>query len=322
MKFSSVIFLLALLPSCSLLEKHKEQAPQPNNHVAELRQKDAIKRAELALLLDASGYPQPAVDCDLTLWVGKACAAGVKVNISKVEYSSGEIGRRPPPSCWESDGLDHGSASTVSNDMMTGYLACLWKTKDVAAIQRLAAYGEAHKVTFPIPGWQMGEPYPDAATRVVMRPNGIGLVGRMLEAMTGGAVMKNYRDYPAVFGPTSADYEGHLQAEDIYQNGVVNEELQRQSLDAVPAQTPGLIDINGVELERLQSLVDGDPTNPFFHAVLGVYSGDMSVAISLLLDDTTPVPTYVRGQPQHAYELIHWLRASQVVLDRFPPTVE
>jgi hypothetical protein len=83
------------------------------------------------------------------------------------------------------------------------------------------------------------------------------------------------------------------------------------------AELANLVEINDLELKRLTALTETEPTNPLFHAVLGVYTGDEAKAIDLLLDDATPVPTYVRGDAQREYELIHWLRAAQIVLDRF-----
>jgi hypothetical protein len=311
------LFLLCLLTGCGFFKKHEATEPKANDRVSELRLKVAAKRAELAPLLDGDGYPLSSRDCDLTLWAGKACAAGVAVKIALVEYAPGQIHRRPAPSCWE--GGDKGAASTVSNDMLMGYLACLWATKDLVALNRLADYGEAHEVSVPIPGWQMGEPYPAMASRVVMRPNGIGLVGRMIEALTGGTVTKGYRSYPAVFGPVTSDFERHLQAEGIYLHGDVNAVLLAQGTVPVEAKPDfaNLVEINDVEFKRLQALTEVEPSNPLFHAVLGIYTRDETKAIDLLLDDATPVPSYVRGAAQKEYELIHWLRAAQIVLDRF-----
>lgn len=314
------IFLLILLCACA--HQNEAQTPKSSERVAELRVKFEEKKLELSPLLAPSGWPLDASDCDGTLWLGKLCAAGVPVDLSLAEYAPGEIHRRPPPSCWTKESGDQGAPSTVSNDMLTGYLACIWTTKDVGALERLADYGEANEVTvlgLPV-AWKMGEPYPQMASRVVARPNVLGTVGRMQQVLTKNDRHPGYRVYPAVFGPVFSDFERHIQAESIWLEGEVNDALKAQGDDPVPPvpDETTLIEINDLELSRLKALVKVEPTNFLYHGVLGIYTGDMAPAVELLLDDDTPVPTYVRGGPGKAYQLINWLRAAKIVLDRFP----
>ncbi len=314
--------LLLLLTGCGYVSGDRKETAEPseNPRVQELRDADELKRQELAPLLDADGYPLGRNDCDLTLWVGEARYAGVPVNLDLVELAPGVIHRRPSP-CWTPALGDVGAASTVSNDMLAGYLLGRWQERNLGAFQRLAAQGEANRVYLPIPGWKLGEPYPEMATRVVMRPNGIGLVGRSLYALSAGADDRSYRKWQPLYGP-GKDFERHVQAVGILTDGLVMEFLRLGGLDATadqpqPAPTEMKLDLTMNELDALNHFVETEPENFFYQAILFRYTGDPATAISLLLDDATPVPSYVRGAHQRAYELIHWLCAAQVVLERY-----
>ncbi len=317
-----VLFLILGLVGCNYVNGDRKEAsePQQNARVEELRTARVSKMAELQTLVDADGYPG-RTDCDLTLWVGEAKFAGVAVNLDLVEYKDGEVHRRPSPSCWVG-GKDEGAQSTVSNDMLAGYMLGRWSEQNLGAFQRLAKAGEAKTVYLPVPGWVMGEPYPSMASRVVLRPSGVGLVGRALYALTGGQDDRSYRKWQPLYGP-GEDYERHVQAVAILTDGYVSEALRKGSLDAVAADRAptgtdlALLDVTMNELDALRYFVVAEPDNYFFQAVYGRYTSDMSPAVDLLLDPGTPVPSYVRGAHQRAYELIHWLAAAQVVLERF-----
>jgi hypothetical protein len=320
LKFLLFVFILF---GCRYVSGDRKETsePQQNARVEELRAVRAAKLAELQTLVDADGYPG-RTDCDLTLWVGEAKFAGVAVNLDLVEYKGGEVHRRPSPSCWV-DGRDEGARSTVSGDMLAGYMLGRWSERNLGAFQRLAKAGESREVYLPIPGWVMGEPYPEMASRVVLRPSGISLVGRAIYALSGGQDDRSYRKWQPLYG-AGEDYERHVQAVGILTDGLVAEALRKDSLDAVPtdrAPTGGtdlsLLDVTLNELDALKHFVATEPQNYFFHAVYGRYTGDMGPAVDLLLDPGTPVPPYVRGAHQRAYELIHWLAAAQVVLERF-----
>lgn len=70
--------------------------------------------------------------------------------------------------------------------------------------------------------------------------------------------------------------------------------------------------INDSMLERLQALAAESPDDAFFAAVLGVYSGDMSRALDLLLSPGYKAPSYVRGADVYVH--IHWLAAADIAL--------
>ncbi len=108
------------------------------------------------------------------------------------------------------------------------------------------------------------------------------------------------------------DYEKHLLVEGIELNGSVNEAARKSGLE--PASFT-VMDVNDQQLARLKELSESEPTDALVHAVYGVYTGDFSRALGLLLDDATPAPSYVRGDAN--YPAVHWLRAAKVVLDRY-----
>lgn len=159
------------------------------SHPASVAVLDAL-RVERTVRLAATpdGWPSDT-DCDGLLWASEARAAGVKVDLGEAVDATGMLHRRPLTSgeCYPAE-----SASTISNDMLWGYVV----GADVAAVAAMADYGQAH-------GWVMGQPLRDAV-RVVAKPNLIVAIGRR----TGRA----YGRVPCALTPPIADYERHLQA--------------------------------------------------------------------------------------------------------------
>lgn len=277
-------FILTLgLSSCGLFEKHKEKKSQDDLRL--LTKAYLEKRAEYEnATKDLGGWPDRD-DCDATLWAGEVCSAGIAVQISDAEYPSpGQLQRRPQPSCY-ADGVSNGSSSSVSNDMILGYLSCLWKTQDLHALQHLADYGEAHN-------WQMGEP--QSSDRVYLKPNQEGLLGRALKALGDS---RSYAELPAVYFPVKADYEKHLQVLGILLNGQIDGS------------------INDSMFQLLKDLAD-DQNDALIQATYGKYSGDESKAIGLLLDENYAPPSYVRGADN--YKMVHWLKAASLVVGEVP----
>lgn len=277
---------------------HAEHAATPTDELA-ARQAGWLEALQAASD-PATGWPS-AADCDATLWAGLAAAGGAAwVRLELAEYpAAGHLQRRPEPACW-ADG-DHGARSTVSRDMVVGWLWGTWARRDVGALQRLAAYGEAHRLgpaEFPI-GWILGEPYPEEAARVVLTTNDIGLVGRMLASFGD---KRSYRNLPSVYADVQEDYARHLQALSILLQG-----------EARPlTQENGLLDIDDQEIARLRELANVSPRDALFQAALARYTGDFTAATELLIDDAYADPTYVRGAA--VYGLIHRLFATKIVL--------
>lgn len=291
----------------SLIGCHKHEERSGSSSTDQLRAQFSVKMDELRRTSDeAFGWPSVS-DCDGLMWAGLALAAGSQVNLAAAELAPGEMHRRPAP-CWTKEGGDVGSKSTISQDMLIGYLWGLWRSHDLSALQRLAAYGEAHEVRLgkALVGWVMGQPYPLEAARVFSRLNVVGAVGRMLYGLSGGTDDRTYRKEPTVFGPVAADFEQHLQVLSILLEG----ELTGEEAKA------GLLAINDSMLSRLNDLAASNFDDALFQTALGIYTGDYARAIELLTADTYVLPTYVRGAD--AYGLVHWLFAAHLVLKHHP----
>lgn len=112
----------------------------------------------------------------------------MSVDLSEAESAPGVLHRRPLDSgeCYPAE-----SASTISNDMLWGYLL----GAGPEALTRLADYGETHE-------WVMGQPFPEMAARVLAKPNLIIAIGRK----TG----RWYGTPPCILAPPIADFEQHL----------------------------------------------------------------------------------------------------------------
>lgn len=226
----------------------------------------------------------PESDCDGTLWAGEARAAGADIAVGLAEYASGEIHRRPQSAgeCYPS-----GSASTVSNDMLMGYVLGEWSESDKDALVRLEQYGEAHD-------WVMGEP--KSAQEVIWSPAGAALLARAASQL--GAPQKDYRVVPDPCLPVGADYEYHDQELGIYLDGRVDGSLSEVCYAA---------------LKRNRSTY---PNDALMAAVWGRYSGDMGPALDLLAGrGAYQCPSYVR--PLVVYCSVHKAFAAKVVLEAF-----
>ncbi len=297
-KITRLYFLLALalVGGCSVFKpRHEPAAPKADPGIVLLRQKYAVTFEALLKASDPASHWPSVTDCDGTLWSGLSLAVGEPVNLALAEYAPGEIHRRPTE-CYPAE-----SASTVSNDMLLGYLWGMWEKGDLDALQRLADYGEKNH-------WTMGK---GDVSATVFRPNGSGLLGRAIYALSDGKDDRSYRQVPPLFTPVTADYEKHLMAEAITLNGSVNEMLRSKNLGG----GLGLLDVSSQDLLRLKELENSDGTDALFGAALATYTGDYAKTIGLLLSDAAP-PSYVRGSD--TYRLVYWLKAAKLVLDRYP----
>jgi len=276
---------LALVVSCGQIPRHKEKPATPRDERVELLlARLEGERLELAAASDPfTGWPS-ATDCDGLLWAGLAAAAGQSVDLELAEYSPGEMHRRPRPPCW--DGEDKGSKSTISRDMLTGYLYATWRRKDGHAAQRLAEYGERHD-------WVMGG---GDRSRTDMRANLKGLLGRMLAALTSDR--PEYRFLPALYVPGGADYERHIAVLGVLLQGEVAGGIQHDMF------------------LTLKGNAEDNPQDALFQAAYGVYTGDMGPALDLLLNPAYAPPKYVRGA-EEVYKLVHFVFAADTVVRRF-----
>ncbi len=275
--------IIAALLFCGCRPSHAPKDAGPSPLAGELRVKEAGWLADLQSESDQeTGWPA-AQDCDQTLWAGEAKAAGTAPDLNFAEYAPGEIHRRPLA---QGECYPDGSTTSVSNDMILGYMVGRFAGHDLAALNRLADYGEAHD-------WTMG--VPASELRVHLSPVGAGLLGRAIEALGGGK--KAYGVVPDPCLVVAEDYEEHLQALGIYFDGEVS---------------GGVTDVC---LARLKQLASDRPTDALFHAIAGIYTGDEMPALALLTADAYACPSYVRGAD--SYCLVHKAFAGKIVLTRF-----
>lgn len=273
----SLIFFLTF--ACA--KENKPHAPTPNEG---LKNEYTLRVASAKFDFDQeTGWPARE-DCDGTLWAGLANAAGVSsVKIELAEHFPGEIHRRPFKPCWTPEDGDIGSQTTVSRDMLQGYMYALWRQRNLAAFERLAKYGESH-------GWKMGEPLADG--RVLLSGNGVGTLGRAVHRLGGPA--KVYRHTPYFYASSGPDYAKHLTALGIALNGEIDGAITDQAKDV------------------LKSLYEENQKDALFCSLHKLYTdGCTDVCADLLLGDYQ-YPSYVRGDPN--YLTTHWLFVAKILL--------
>ncbi len=217
-------------------------------------------------------------DCDGALWAGIARSAGATwVEMDAALQPDGRPTRRPLRDCVTPDE----SKATTSNDMITGILLGLQAAKDDRSIYKLYQYGLANNWIMGYPEWYMA--------RVLLRPNGITLLARVLYQLTDGKRDYAVRLMPVVYGPVQADYEQHL----ILLSRIIEKQ-------AGGAQY-------GMEVAE-KILAKTSPLDALAQAVAGNYT-----QASILLTGDYTAPTYVRGH--ESYKLVHWCLAAKVTLD-------
>lgn len=276
MKFTHFLLFLVIAftsPACG-----HEKAAGPVL-ITELEQMYAAKLLQLrnATQQNIGGWPTDH-DCDGALWAGVARAAGADwVDVSAALRPDGRPTRRPLRDCAFPDE----SRATTSNDMITGILLGLQASGDSDSVLRLYRYGEENNWIMGYPEWYL--------SRVLLRPNGVTLLARVIYQLSGGQRDYAIRLAPVVYGPVQADYEQHLVL-----------------LSRIIEQRAGGVQYGMSIAEKL--LANAAPTDALAQAVAGRYM----LAASLLTSDYQS-PTYVRGDD--TYHLVHWLLAAKIVLD-------
>lgn len=273
-----LLILLMIITSCGYFHKVASKPAAPLSNLDKLKTKYTEVLAQL-------GDEWPSrTDCDALLWAGLSRSAGSHVDLTEAEYAPGDMHRRPTPECYPNE-----SASSISGDMLIGYMLGLWHSHDLQALQRLADYGEAHN-------WVMGE---GPISRTVLRFNDQSLLGRAIWELSEHQDDRSYRHFPIIYFPVVEDYEEHLQVLSILLYGEIMGTIDQDSYT------------------RLSALCTENPKDALMQADCGIYTGNMSIATGLLLDPTYSAPSYVRGAPN--YSLVHWLLAARVTLDRLEP---
>lgn len=247
--------------------------------ITELEQ---LYAGKLALLRNETaghiaGWPADA-ECDGALWAGVARAAGADwVDVSAALRPDGRPTRKPLRDCITPDE----SATTTSNDMITGILLGLQESKDADSVLRLYRYGEAHDWIMGMPEWYI--------SRVLLRPNGVTLMARILYKLTDGQRDYSVRLMPVLYGPVDGDYEGHL----LLLSRIIEKKAGGAQYGMEIAET---------------LFAKAHPNDALAQAVAGNYLG-----ASLLLVGDYKSPSYVRGD--EVYHIVHWLLAARVTLD-------
>lgn len=285
-----ILFLSYLLLLSCGPDPKPDDMPEPDDRMGELRALDAAVKAEAVSLRDpTNGWLTPS-DCDGMLWTGKyASVSGVSgVDISAAEYADepGRFGRRPMTDPCTSTNTQW---SSFSGDMGKGLVSYALHTGDLATLERHAAYGHANK-------WVMGKPFGDG--RALYKPGMIGLVMAAVHKLGGAdSVERHYiNSYPS----GAVDFAAHLIVFDIYLRWRAGATVSQSDLDMLIGHTLR------------------EPRNPFYAAVLALYTGDFSVAIGLLLDPAMPVGEYVRCDNFRSCQIAEWLYATNIVLNHGP----
>ena len=301
-----LLFLLFLIFVGCAPGKSEPKDPVADERLVDLQAKQAKKIDEYK-----KGWPSET-DCDGLLFAGQACAAGMDLDIHRAELEPGIWHRRPEKACHTEQDGDVGSKSSISNDMVLGLYVCLYARGDYESLKRFADVSEKNK-------WLIGIPK-ERVQEVLLKPNQVGYLGRMLLDLSDGKDRRGYAKLFAAYLPVTEDYQRHLLALGVYLNGLIAENLEAKGLKPYSDKDQVVSTISGLKdhaVEALDKLIEAEPNNYFFHAVRGIYSGDMAPAITLLLSDETPRPTYVRGDRADRFELAHWLFTTDIVLGRF-----
>ena len=276
MKFPS--FLLFLVMSFTPVACGQE-IPAGPILITELESLYASKLAQLRTETaeHIAGWPADN-ECDGALWAGVARAAGADwVDVAAALRPDGRPTRKPLRDCITPDE----SATTTSNDMITGILLGLQEAGDADGVLRLYRYGEQHDWIMGYPEWYI--------SRVLLRPNGVTLMARILYTLTDGKRDYTIRLAPVVYGPVDGDYEGHLL--------LLSRIIEKRAGGAQ----------YGMEIAETL-FAKAHPSDALAQAVAGNYLG-----AALLLTGEYKSPTYVRGDD--IYHLVHWLLAARVTLD-------
>jgi hypothetical protein len=291
-----LLVFLYMLSGCGIFQKHKPTEPEASEDLLRLKEMTRVVKARYLKVSDPKTHWPSNQDCDGVLFAGVSRSAGVKeVRIDLADHQDGSIGRRPSTEkpCWH--GEDQGSKSVTSQDMAQGRLFAFWRDRDLQGLLRFTRYGEAHRIDiWGLPNWILGEPYPEEAERVLLRPGMVGLTGRMLEKLSHGGEKRKYSDLPNVFTDKGKDYEEALTVRGI----------------ALFGEIDGQID--GVMYDVLKTLAKRRPKDWLFQSVLSRYSGDYRPVYETLLKSPIECPSYTRGIEANC--LGHWLFASSLLL--------
>lgn len=195
--------------------------------------------------------------CDSLLFTSLYAAVCGEVDLSSWEDPSvpGKMYRNPERDCYPDE-----SKSSISRDMLLGYMTYLWKQRDLTNAAEMISYGKS--VT-----WVMGE-YNDAEglSRVLMTPQLISLLTDIESKLSTGAALRLVGEDDAVLINTG--FRAHLDVLRIVLSGSVRSGISEIERLILKGQS-----------ERVRE-------NALFQAAYARYNGgDQTNAVLLLMDE-------------------------------------
>lgn len=193
--------------------------------------------------------------CDGLLFNSLLSAGGVDIDINLAE-DRGKWYRTPEHTCL----AEARSRSTISRDMILGWLFHIWQHNDRAALDRFITYGKANR-------WEIGEHDGtlDGQNRVTMTPTFQATIFELAYRM--GVEDNGQRSIPQIWTPTTG-FASHLQVLTILLRGLL------------------IGGIDDIMLNTLRANSERNPNNALFSATLNKFSnGDQADAINLLLEE-------------------------------------
>lgn len=181
---------------------------------------------------------------------------GISISNFESSVEPGQYFRSESKDCFVPDSVSNRSDSTISKDMLIGAMIKMWHDKDLNAIRRMIDFGKSRS-------WVMGQAKDDVtlASKCLMSPTLISMLYDIESKLSG-----------KLFEPSSSDSVTGLN------NGF------RAHLDILFI----LLDlgvhgfISNSSLATLKGQAERQPQNALFQAAYSLFTGDQSLAISLL----------------------------------------
>lgn len=302
------ILLTLLLTGCGSTEKPKDPGPFIPELLSDAQENQLQMIVELGETQDLeSGWPD-ALDCDGMVWAGHhACGSGEPDLRASAYPEVGRFGRAAARRCWTKEDGDVGSKTTWSNDMGKLLIAGAWCQKDRKILEDHERYGRAN-------AWVMGEgEKAEVLARAVYRPHTIGLLYQAIFAL-GGPDNAN-RLWPNLYPQGLEGYEARLQMEDIWLRGEIALALDAPQDAPHLTESKSLLNVSRIMYRRIEEHHNRQPENPFYAALYGVYSGDITPALEICSNPKLIKAEGVRCKTQRACELAFKIHSCKIILD-------
>ena len=232
--------------------------------------------------------------CDRATFFTHYASLGFPIDISNFEKTPGRLERDAAP-CYPEF-----SKSEASREIYIGWLHMIWTTKDVKALDRLIAYGEAHS-------WVMGEGPEDLVNISPLAP----MIYLMKSKMGNAVGIASVKETNASVAFTSDDtdtilsgFKGHVLASYLW----------------LAVQVQGKL--GPVGLAALKTLADASPGNPMYQALNHRFTdGKQSIASAVLLNTKLfPEDKIPQGSGSLGWgscpDFLYWLITYQIMLGK------